>query len=126
MRVVLLVMWLCVSSQYLSPECSAAEPIRVLVWDEQQPAQKAAYANFLGNEIAAYLSKKSDLKISTSRLDDPARGISEEQINGHDILVWWGHVRHREIPVEVGQRIVKQIQSGKLSLVALQIGRAHV
>jgi hypothetical protein len=28
-----------------------AAPVRVVVWDEQQPAQKKAYANFLGNEI---------------------------------------------------------------------------
>lgn len=98
---------------------SAAEPIRVLVWDEQQPAQKAAYENFLGNEIAAYLAKKSDLKVTTSRIDDPAQGISEEQLTGHDILIWWGHVRHREIPVKTGQRIVEQIQTGKISLIAL-------
>src|SRR5262245_66043426 len=26
-------------------------PIRVVVWDEQQPAQKQAYEDFLGNEI---------------------------------------------------------------------------
>jgi trehalose utilization protein len=97
----------------------AAEPIRVLVWDEQQPAQKQAYENFLGNEIAAYLSKKPDLQVTASKIDDPAQGISEEQLQGHDIIVWWGHVRHREIPVKTGQRIVKQIQEGKVSLIAL-------
>ena len=30
-----------------------AKDIRVVVWDEQQAAQKQAYTNFLGNQIAA-------------------------------------------------------------------------
>jgi len=30
-------------------------PIKVVVWDEQQPALKEAYENFLGNQIAAHL-----------------------------------------------------------------------
>ena len=35
-----------------------AKPIRVLVWDEQQPEQKQAYGDkFLGETIAAYLEK---------------------------------------------------------------------
>jgi hypothetical protein len=36
-------------------------PIRVVVWDEQQPAQKQAYADFLGNEIASCLKKQRGL-----------------------------------------------------------------
>jgi hypothetical protein len=36
----------------------AAEPIRVLVWDEQQPQQKEGYGDkFLGETIAAHLAK---------------------------------------------------------------------
>ena len=32
-----------------------ARPIKVVVWDERQPAQKTAYGNFLGNAIADHL-----------------------------------------------------------------------
>ena len=31
--------------------------VNVLVWDEQQPKQKEAYDNFLGNAIAEYLKQ---------------------------------------------------------------------
>jgi len=37
------------------------KPIRVVVWDEQQPAQKQAYENFLGNAIADHLGKQPGL-----------------------------------------------------------------
>ena len=39
-------------------------PIRVLVWDEQQAAQKTAYdGGFLGDPIAAYLAKQPGFKV---------------------------------------------------------------
>ena len=41
-----------VFSFLLSTLAVAAADIRVVVWDEQQPRQKAAYENFLGNAIA--------------------------------------------------------------------------
>ena len=43
---------------FLSASAFAADPIRVLVWDEQQPVQKTAYGEkFLGETIAAHLGK---------------------------------------------------------------------
>ena len=36
-----------------------AKPVRVVVWDEQQPQQKEAYDNFLGNAIARYLEGRA-------------------------------------------------------------------
>src|SRR4051794_14061530 len=36
----------------------ATRPVRVVVWDEQQPQQKPAYDNFLGNAIADYLKSR--------------------------------------------------------------------
>jgi len=98
---------------------TSAEPIRIVVWDEQQPAQKQAYDNFLGNEIAGYLQKQPGLAVVSRKQDDPEQGISDEVLNACDILIWWGHVRQREIKPEAGRRIVNRIQQGKLSLVAL-------
>ena len=38
--------------------CAAAETVRVLVWDEQQPEQKQGYGEkFLGETLAAHLAK---------------------------------------------------------------------
>ena len=84
-------------------------PIGVLVWDEQQPAQKAAYEIFLGNQIAGFLGKQPGLKVVSRRHDDPDQGISDADLATCDVLVWWGHVRQREIRPEAGQRIVERI-----------------
>ncbi|MEO8426519.1 MAG: hypothetical protein ABI651_05325 [Verrucomicrobiota bacterium] len=38
-------------ASFVSPAWRAdAAPVRVVVWDEQQPAQKQAYTNFIGNQ----------------------------------------------------------------------------
>jgi trehalose utilization protein len=94
-------------------------PIRVVVWDEQQPSQKQAYEDFLGNEIAGYLKNQRGLSVSSRRHDEPNHGISDEILADCDVLIWWGHVRQREIKPEEGQRVVQRIKEGKLSLLAL-------
>ncbi len=96
---------------------SAANPIRVLMWDEQQPEQQRAYSNFLGNEIAAYLGKQSGLTVRSVRLDDPEQGL--ETLDRCDILIWWGHRRQGEIKPETGKKIVNRIKAGQLSLITL-------
>lgn len=94
-------------------------PIRVVVWDEQQPQQKQAYPRFLGNQIAAYLRSRSDLKVQSVRLDDPNQGLSDAILDQSEVLVWWGHVRQDRISERKAQQIVARVKTGKLSLLPL-------
>lgn len=100
-------------------ELLAAEPINVVVWDEQQPAQKEAYDNFLGNEIATYLSKQQGLNVRSTNLGEAERGIADNVLDSCQVLIWWGHVRQFEIEPEKGREIVERIKRGQLSLLAL-------
>jgi trehalose utilization protein len=93
--------------------------VRIVVWDEQQPQQKQAYDNYLGNAIAAYLASRPGLAVKSVRQDDPHHGVDDATLDQCDVLVWWGHVRQREIKWEVGQKIVSRIKAGRLSLIAL-------
>lgn len=96
-----------------------SRPVRVLVWDEQQPAQKTAYKNFLGEAIADHLKKAGGFEVRTARLDDPNQGLDDASLDACDVLIWWGHVRNKDVSMEAGGRIVERIKSGKLSLIAL-------
>jgi trehalose utilization protein len=96
-----------------------ARPVRVVVWDEQQPQQKPAYDNFLGNAIADHLKSRPGFAVKSVKLDDPEQGLSDATLDGCDVLVWWGHVRHKEVTPETGKRIVARVKAGKLALVAL-------
>ncbi len=94
-----------------------ADPIRVLVWDERQPRQKEAYPNWLGNQIATHLRAVPGLAVTSAALDDPQQGLAE--LDRTDVLIWWGHVRQMEIEPPVASNIVRRIQEGRLSLIAL-------
>lgn len=100
-------------------EAGWSAPVRVLVWDEQQPEQKKVYPDFLGNHIAARLKAKAELEVTSANIHDPEQGLSEERLEKTDVLVWWGHVRHDQVPQKVGDAIVERIKQGKLSMIAL-------
>ncbi|MFO0909806.1 MAG: ThuA domain-containing protein [Isosphaeraceae bacterium] len=52
-------------------------------------------------------------------LEDPGQGLSKETLDGCDVLIWWGHVRQREIQPNLARDIVRRLQEGRLSLIAL-------
>ncbi|MDB5911150.1 MAG: Trehalose utilization protein [Massilia sp.] len=95
------------------------KPIRVVVWDEQQPQQKQVYENFLGNAIADHLKTRPGLSVKSVRLADEEQGLGDDVLDNCDVLVWWGHMRNAEVTPETGKRIVERIKAGKLSLIAL-------
>ncbi|HVY71795.1 MAG TPA: ThuA domain-containing protein [Verrucomicrobiae bacterium] len=109
---------LCLAWSRLTSSLQAA-PVRVVVWDEQQPAQKQVYPNFIGNHIADYLRGKRGFSVVSRRLDDPGQGVDAATLDNCDVLIWWGHQRHPEIKQETGRDIAQRIKAGKLSLIAL-------
>jgi len=111
-----------VAFAFLSPLAFADNPapIRVLVWDEQQPAQKQGYGDqFLGQVIAEHLAKNPALQVKNAALKDPDQGITPQILDDTDVLIWWGHLKHRQVKWEVGDQIVNRIKAGKLALIAL-------
>jgi trehalose utilization protein len=98
---------------------AADSPIRVLVWDERQPAQKKAYENWLGNAIADDLSKKPGLSVKSVALDDPEQGLGEATLDSTDVIVWWGHVRHDKVTGQHADAVVKRVLAGRLAFVGL-------
>jgi trehalose utilization protein len=100
----------------------AAEPapIRVLVWDEQQPVQKRTYGGkFLGETIAAHLAALPGITVKNASLNDPGQGLEETALNETDVLVWWGHVRNTAVTDENAARVAARVREGRLGLVAL-------
>jgi trehalose utilization protein len=105
------------SAQQIDTE--SLTPVRVLIWDEQQPEQKEAYSDFLGEVLAEHLKQFDEFIVKTANPDDPEQGLSAAALNNTDVLVWWGHRRHKEITPETGQEIVRRVQAGELAFIAL-------
>ncbi|PHS11011.1 MAG: trehalose utilization protein [Blastopirellula sp.] len=110
---------LCIATYLASVSVAVAEPVHVLVWDERQPRQSEAYDNFLGNEIVAQLSKAEGLEFRSVSLDDPEQGLSAGNLEWADVIIWWGHVRQSEVPLDRAKLIVDYVRKGELDLIVL-------
>lgn len=91
--------------------------LNVLVWDEQQDAQKKAYSNFLGNHIAEYLGKQPDLEVRSASIKDPEQGLADGNLEWADAVVWWGHVRHKDVHDTKVEKLVRRVLDGKCGFV---------
>jgi trehalose utilization protein len=96
-----------------------AAPIRVLVWDERQEAQKSAYGGFLGDTLAATLAKEPDFAVKSVGLNDPEQGLTDDILDHCDVLIWWGHQKHGEVTDQHVEAILRRLKEGRLSLIAL-------
>jgi trehalose utilization protein len=98
----------------------AQQPIRVLVWDEQQPEQKQAYGEkFLGETIAAHLATKPGLQVKTAALSSPDQGLAAAQLAETDVLIFWSHKKNAELSDKHAEEITRRVQEGKLGLITL-------
>ena len=96
------------------------KPIRVLVWDEQQPEQVKAYGGkFLGETLAAELAKNKDLEVKSARLADIDQGLSDAALDQADVLIFWCHRKVKNQDDARVEAVVKRVQAGKLGFIAL-------
>src|SRR5436305_8770354 len=101
-------------------EAAVAKPVRVLIWDEQQPEQKQAYGDkFLGETIAAHLGALPGIAVKTTSLDLPEQGVDQAALASTDVLIWWGHVKNGAVTDAHAEAVATRVREGKLSLIAL-------
>ena len=93
--------------------------LKVLIWDEQQEAQKQAYPNYLGNHLAEHLKKQEGLEVRSVTIKDPDQGLADDNVDWADVVVWWGHQKHKDVADAPVAKIVDRIKAGKSGLVAL-------
>jgi len=98
---------------------AAVAPVKVLIWDEQQDAQKQVYPNHLGNHLAEYLNKQEGIQTRSVSLKDPEQGLSDENIEWADVVIWWGHQKHALVADAPVAKIVERVKAGKCGLIAL-------
>lgn len=89
---------------------------RVLIWNEfahekTEEAVKKLYPNGIHNAIAEFL-KTDDIEIKTATLDDPDCGLTQEVLDNTDVLIWWGHMKHNDVPDEIAMRVRDAVLEG--------------
>jgi trehalose utilization protein len=95
-----------------------ARSIRVRVWSEGT-APRSVYPNDIDGAIADFLAKQAGLKITRARLGQPHAGLSDAELDTTDALVWWGRLRHGDLPDDRARAIAARVREGRLGFVAL-------
>lgn len=90
--------------------------IRVLVWNEFRHEKtkenvKAIYPDGMHTVIADFL-KDDDIEVKTAWLDQENCGITKEVLDNTDVLIWWGHMAHGEVPDSVAYLVRDAVLSG--------------
>ena len=94
-----------------------SEPLDVLVWSEET-APKAVYPDDINATVAEHLNERDRIVARTTGIDDPAQGVSAEDLDWADVLFWWGHVRHDDVTDETVDRIETAVRDVVMTNVA--------
>ena len=90
--------------------------IRVLVWNEyrheiKSEKVKEIYPNGIHSAIADFL-RDDDIEVKTAWLDQENCGITQELLDNTDVLIWWGHMAHGEVPDSVAFMVRDAVLAG--------------
>lgn len=91
--------------------------IRVTVWNEyrhekRSPEIAAIYPQGIHGAIAAFLNAQPGIEAGTATLDEPEHGLTDEVLDNTDVLIWWGHMAHREVKDEIVDKVQERILNG--------------
>lgn len=91
--------------------------IRVLIWNEFyheqfQKTVKQVYPEGIHRALADFLGTEEDITVRTATLYDENCGITEEILKETDVLLWWGHAKHGEVPDKVAELVRDAVLDG--------------
>ena len=91
--------------------------IRVLVWNEfhhekTQESVMEIYPNGIHEAIANFLGKEEDITVRTAHLGMENCGITKEILDETDVLIWWGHMKHGDVPDSVAALVRDAVLDG--------------
>ena len=90
--------------------------IKVTIFNEyrhekESESIRAVYPDGIHGAIKAGIADE-EIVVRTVTLDDPECGLTQEVLDDTDVIIWWGHMAHHEVPDEVAQRVRDAVHAG--------------
>ena len=90
--------------------------VRVTVWNEfahekTDDRVKTVYPDGIHMALKRML-ECDEVSVRTATLDDEECGLTQEVLDETDVLIWWGHMRHGQVPDEVVDRVYNRVMNG--------------
>ena len=101
--------------------------MKITVWNEYRhekmdEAVSNIYPDGIHGCIAKFLTE-AGFDTTTATLDMPEAGLTDEVLNNTDVLFWWGHISHHEVPDEIVEKVYRRVLDG-MGLIVLHSGHA--
>lgn len=100
--------------------------LNVTVWNEDSkqenhPHVLEVYPDGLNAAIADVFRRDEALSVRMAHLCEPEAGLPEDVLEDTDVLVWWGHCKHGQVPDAVVERVQNHVLRG-MGLIVLHSG----
>jgi trehalose utilization protein len=98
---------------------------QVTIWNEFRHERTdsdvtAVYPHGIHTTLAEGLAR-TGLTVGTATLDEPEQGLPDTVLDTTDVLTWWGHLAHDEVPDALVERVHQRVLAG-MGLIVLHSG----
>lgn len=80
-------------------------------WEKTNEEVKKLYPDGMHQVIAKFLECE-DITVRCATLDEEDCGLTDEIIEETDVMIWWGHMFHHEVPDELAVKIQQAVLKG--------------
>lgn len=108
-----------IAASALSSRLWAAPAERVVVVWSEKTAPKDLYPDDINGAIADGLKSLAGWKVVKANIEQPDQGIADDLLNQTDVLIWWGHKRHRDVSDTLVDKIVKRVKEQGMGFLSL-------
>lgn len=99
--------------------------LRVTVWNEgvhdrENPRVQAVYPEGLGQCLVDFLGTQPGIASAQLReLHHPGHGLDAATLDATDVIVWWGHMAHDQVPDAAAADVQRRVVAGGMGVVFL-------
>jgi trehalose utilization protein len=94
----------------------AERPVRVLCWSERTEPERV-YRNGINGAIADGLRERGGFEVRVANLQDAGQGFGD--LDWADVLIYFSHLKHRDLTEESVERIVREVHERGLGYIPL-------
>ena len=89
----------------------------ITIWNEFRHEKinervAAVYPKGIHGALAEFIAANPEYRVRTATLDEPESGLTQEVLDSTDVLIWWGHKAHDDLPDEIARRVHQRVLEG--------------
>jgi trehalose utilization protein len=93
-------------------------PVRVLLWSEQTEPREI-YPQGISGALSDHFKTVKGIEPRLASITDADNGVSDATLDQTDVLIWFGHRKHRDVPDDAVERIVRHVRERGMGFIAL-------